>query len=411
MRRLVALLLAATALASCGGEDDKGSVEDILDQAFRQEIRSADLSIEAELELEGGSSGRPLRIEAGGPFRTNEDKLPAVDLDLRIGSDGGGQTIETGFLSTGDRAFVKFQDVYYEQPAAAGAPDQPRAGPPRGGKQLAARAGPRPALLAGRGQGRGRGGGGGRGHPARLRQPRRGGADAQPQQVRAPLRRRDRRRHRPGGARAAQRRGHRAGGRGGARSDLRRLRRQGGRDHPPGVRADRVRGARGRPRGTGRAGERHADLRDRAARRERRPGDRGARQRAPAVGPDRLARRRRPGRPHRGRRWRHPGGPRRSRPAHAGSRRAEAPDETARPDAEAFRQYSECLDKARPEDTAALQECADLARSPQGPRPAPPPCAGRARGRFPSAAPARSARGRAASGRPAPRPRGRAWRP
>ena len=118
MRRLVALLLAAMALASCGGEDDKGSVEDILDQAFRQEIRSADLSIEAELELEGGSSGRPLRIEAGGPFRTNEDKLPAVDLDLRIGSDGGGQTIETGFLSTGDRAFVKFQDVYYEQPAA-----------------------------------------------------------------------------------------------------------------------------------------------------------------------------------------------------------------------------------------------------------------------------------------------------
>jgi len=30
--------------------------------------------------------------------------------------DGGGQTVTTGFLSTGDRAFVKFQDVYYEQP-------------------------------------------------------------------------------------------------------------------------------------------------------------------------------------------------------------------------------------------------------------------------------------------------------
>ena len=32
--------------------------------------------------------------------------------------DGAGQTIQTGFLSTGDRAFVKFEDVFYEQPAA-----------------------------------------------------------------------------------------------------------------------------------------------------------------------------------------------------------------------------------------------------------------------------------------------------
>ena len=35
-----------------------------------------------------------------------------------MGTDGGGQTVQTGFLSTGDRAFVKFEDVYYEQPAA-----------------------------------------------------------------------------------------------------------------------------------------------------------------------------------------------------------------------------------------------------------------------------------------------------
>ena len=59
-----------------------------------------------------------MRITASGPFRTNEDKLPSVDLELKIGTDGGGQTVTTGFLSTGDRAFVKFQDVYYEQPAA-----------------------------------------------------------------------------------------------------------------------------------------------------------------------------------------------------------------------------------------------------------------------------------------------------
>ena len=61
-----------------------------------------------------------MRITATGPFRTNEGKLPSADIELKIGTDGGGQTITTGFLSTGDRAFVKFQDVYYEQPARAG---------------------------------------------------------------------------------------------------------------------------------------------------------------------------------------------------------------------------------------------------------------------------------------------------
>ena len=30
------------------------------------------------------------------------------------------------------------------------------------------------------------------------------------------------------------------------------------------------------------------------------------------------------------------------------------------PEAEAFREYAECLDEARPEDTEALQGCADL---------------------------------------------------
>jgi hypothetical protein len=120
VRRPVAfLLVAALALVGCGGGDDKDSVEDILDQAFRQQISSADMQIEAELDLEGGASGvRPVRIEASGPFRTNPGRLPSVDIDLRVATEGTGQTIQTGFLSTGDRAFVKFQDVFYEQPPA-----------------------------------------------------------------------------------------------------------------------------------------------------------------------------------------------------------------------------------------------------------------------------------------------------
>jgi hypothetical protein len=120
VRRLAAsLLLAALAMGGCAGGDDKQSVEEILDQAFEQEITSADLKVEAELDLKGGASaGRPARIEASGPFRSNEGRLPSMDIDIRVGAEGAGQTIQTGFLSTGDRAFVKFQDVFYEQPRA-----------------------------------------------------------------------------------------------------------------------------------------------------------------------------------------------------------------------------------------------------------------------------------------------------
>jgi len=119
LRLLSALLFAALALVSCGEESDKGSVEDLLDQAFRQSIKSADLNVDARIQLKGSEElERPVRIQASGPFRTNKGKLPSTDLELKVGTEGGGQTVQTGFLSTGSRAFVKFEDVYYEQPAA-----------------------------------------------------------------------------------------------------------------------------------------------------------------------------------------------------------------------------------------------------------------------------------------------------
>jgi hypothetical protein len=118
-RLLLALLFATLVLASCGGGDDKENVQDLLDKAFSSSINSADLKLDASIQLKGSPGlDRPVRITASGPFRTNEGKLPSVDIDLKVGTDGGGQTVTTGFLSTGDRAFVKFQDIYYEQPAS-----------------------------------------------------------------------------------------------------------------------------------------------------------------------------------------------------------------------------------------------------------------------------------------------------
>jgi hypothetical protein len=113
------MLFVTVALASCGGDEDQNDVEGLLDSAFSGGIHSADLKLDAELRLEGSPSlDRPLRVQASGPFISNDDQLPSADIELKIGTDGGGQTITTGLLTTGDRAFVKFQDVYYEQPPA-----------------------------------------------------------------------------------------------------------------------------------------------------------------------------------------------------------------------------------------------------------------------------------------------------
>ncbi len=118
--RAVLLIPAATgalALAACGGGGNDKDARELLDRAFRKEIKSADLKVDAQLQVKGSESlDRPVRIRAGGPYRSNEGKLPSLDLDLRVNAGGGGQTVETGFLSTGDRSFVKFQGVYYEQP-------------------------------------------------------------------------------------------------------------------------------------------------------------------------------------------------------------------------------------------------------------------------------------------------------
>jgi hypothetical protein len=120
-RTLLPMLFLVLTLASCGGGGgDREDAENLVDTSFSEEIASADLKFEGELQLEGSLAfDRPLRLQASGPFRTNDGKLPSMDLEIKVGTDGGGQTVTTGYLSTGDRAFLKFQDVYYEQPATA----------------------------------------------------------------------------------------------------------------------------------------------------------------------------------------------------------------------------------------------------------------------------------------------------
>lgn len=126
VRRAAAALAVVAVLvgvAACGGGGGGGGVKEerdvtaVLDRAFRMSIPSADLSIDAQLELEGVEGLQsPIRLEASGPFVNREETLPRLDLDVAFGVQDAGQAIEAGFLSTGERAFLEFGGELYEQP-------------------------------------------------------------------------------------------------------------------------------------------------------------------------------------------------------------------------------------------------------------------------------------------------------
>ena len=65
---LLVLLFAALALASCGGGDDKENVQDLLDKAFSSSIQSADLKLDASIQLKGSPGlDKPVRIRPAAP--------------------------------------------------------------------------------------------------------------------------------------------------------------------------------------------------------------------------------------------------------------------------------------------------------------------------------------------------------
>ncbi len=121
MAALVSILLLALALglSACGGGGDDEEVKASLAQALRGSIESADVNVDAQLSISGLKGfERPIRLQASGPYIAAAGTIPKLDLDITAGSPESGSTIQGGLLTTGDRAFLRFGSGYYEQPQA-----------------------------------------------------------------------------------------------------------------------------------------------------------------------------------------------------------------------------------------------------------------------------------------------------
>jgi hypothetical protein len=127
LHRIRALILIALALAlglvvtACGGGDDEGGEDpqQVLQDTFNNEQSidsgSFDLSLKVDAE---GDQGGSFEGSLGGPFQSQEAKFPQFDLNADIKLDTSAQDFSgaAGLTSTGESAFVSFQDIDYEVP-------------------------------------------------------------------------------------------------------------------------------------------------------------------------------------------------------------------------------------------------------------------------------------------------------
>jgi hypothetical protein len=118
---LAPLLVVALIGAGCGNSKDDSSKDSgstdataLLQKAFAQPVKSADLNIDAKVDLDGvkGING-PLEFKVAGPFKSNGTKALPV-ADFKMTTAGAGQNINAGFILTNDNAYVTIQGQSYE---------------------------------------------------------------------------------------------------------------------------------------------------------------------------------------------------------------------------------------------------------------------------------------------------------
>jgi hypothetical protein len=114
-------LLAALLLAACGGGGNNEDASQVLHETFSNPtgIHSGTFDLDLKIQTNGGDSPGKLEVKIGGRFQgRGPGQFPAFDFDVSVRGEGGSQTFtgSGGLISTGDKAFVKFQGVTYEVP-------------------------------------------------------------------------------------------------------------------------------------------------------------------------------------------------------------------------------------------------------------------------------------------------------
>jgi hypothetical protein len=110
---LAAFLLLAVVAAGCGGGNDKDA-KALLRRAFATSIGSANVTVDVNVDLKGVPQlSQPIRVKLAGPYQSNgPKKLPSLSWDVSVA--GGGQTFSAGLVLTKDNGFVNFQGTNYE---------------------------------------------------------------------------------------------------------------------------------------------------------------------------------------------------------------------------------------------------------------------------------------------------------
>jgi hypothetical protein len=101
-------------LAGCGGGGSSSSAKDTVKKAFSNSIKSANVNLQFTAKVNGVAQlQQPVQVKLTGPFQSNgKGKLPS--LDWQASFSGGGQAVSGALVSTGDNLFVGFQGSNYE---------------------------------------------------------------------------------------------------------------------------------------------------------------------------------------------------------------------------------------------------------------------------------------------------------
>jgi len=114
MRRSLAVLIFAAALAGCGGSDhERVNPETMLDQASQRRISSANVEVEARLQVVGVERlSQPLRLRVEGPYVSGGgERIPS--FDWRLSASALAFPIGGRLVSTGDDVYLSlYGDVY-----------------------------------------------------------------------------------------------------------------------------------------------------------------------------------------------------------------------------------------------------------------------------------------------------------